>query len=102
MLPCLEGPANPLLKTLSSYPKGQTSSSPKPRKAILYLSSSLIVIEDSRLLPLDRTELLYYINKTTDNLWLYILLEMVFNIFQIAYEKRHPSFSCCYKIVIYS
>lgn len=68
MSPSPQDPPNPLPKLMSPYPQGPTGPSPKPSKATLYPRSSPIVLEDSRLPSSNKTKLLYYINKTTDNL----------------------------------
>lgn len=81
-------------------PKSPTDSSLK--LATPYLGSSPIVLEDSRLLPPNETKLLYYINKTIGNLWLYIPLILAPEILQIIYKKGHPGFSYYYKIVTHS
>ena len=55
---------------ISSCPKGAASSSTK--LATPYPGSSPVVLEDSRLLPPNKTKLLYHVNRTTGNLRLCI------------------------------
>lgn len=84
MLPYLKGPTRLLLK---------------PRKAIPHPESFLSVLEDSRLSPPNKTKLLYYINRTTSNLQLYIPLVVAPDILQVVYGESHSGFFHCYKIV---
>ena len=58
-----------------------------------------VIVENSMLLPPDKTKLLYQINRTTGNLCLCISPTVAPYILQIAYGKGHPGFSHCYEII---
>lgn len=49
--------------------------------------------------PLDKTKLLYHINRLTGVYYLCISLSIVPNIFAITYGKRHSGFFQYYKII---
>lgn len=102
MSSCLKDSVNPSSKTISLHSEDLTGFSLKPREAILHPKNFQIVIEGSKLSFPDTTKLLYYVNKTTANIWLCILPTVAFDILQTVYRENHPSFSRCYKIVIYS
>lgn len=54
------------------------------------------------LLPPDKTKLLYHVNKIIGVYYLCIPLSVALDILAIAHGEEHPSFSCCYKIIIRS
>lgn len=61
--------------------------------------NTTVVVANSTLPPLDKSKLLYQINRITGNLRLCIPPTVAPNILQIAHGESHPSFSRCYKIV---
>lgn len=55
----------------------------------------------SSIIVLDKTRLLYYIDRLNINFCLCILILITYNIYQIVYSKSYSRLSNCYKIVIY-
>lgn len=80
MFPCLGGSAILLLGVKKTTPR---------------IGGFTMVIENSTLLPLNKTKLLYYVNKTIGNLWLYISPMMAPDVLEIAHEKGHLGFFDC-------
>ena len=80
-------------------PKSSTSASFEATSHAPAKRDITVVVEDPTLSSLDKTKLLYQVNKTTGNLYLCIPPTMALDILQIAHREGHPGFSRCYEIV---
>lgn len=100
--PTSKTPPTPHPKPCPSHHKSLTGPLPRSNKSTPHLGGSPVMIEGSRLSLLDKTKLLYYVNRTTDNLQLYIPSVVAADIFHIVYGEGYLSFSRCYQIVMRS
>ena len=96
MVPRPKSSTNASSKATSPLPKGPAGPSTGLKNT---LAKREMVVENPTLSPLDKTKLLYQVNRTTGNLRLCIPPTVAPDILQIAHGEGHPGFSRCYKIV---
>lgn len=99
ILPRPENSTNPSSETVFLHSEGPVVPSPGFRETTPHPGNSTVVIENSMLPLPDKTKLLYHVNRTTGNLWLYIPPVVASDILQIAHGEGYPGFSHCYEIV---